>query len=103
MSKDKVTFHPALINALAAHSGLSSESIKESLKYETVMAVLKIVVGENTFQRVRLIIEREDFWKRAAYYSTISDAARAGYDFSNVETLRDIADIYAHYFVYKNL
>lgn len=55
------------------------------------------VLGPETFERVQKIVDRERPDKRAAFYGTISEAACAGEDFSNVEAMDDIAGIYARF------
>ena len=45
------------------------------------------------------IIEAQDVRKRAAYYGTIVEAVCAGKDFSRVESIQDIADIYARFII----
>jgi len=43
---------------------------------------LQTVLEPETFERVRQIVEAQDRRKRAAYYGTILEAARAGEDFA---------------------
>ena len=88
MNGHEVTFHPAFVEAVKAAAEIGEEQLK-----------LQCVLEHDTFERVRAIIEAQEPRKRAAYYGTIYEAVCAGEDFSRVESLRDIADIYAHFIV----
>jgi|GEM_PF-4654353 len=90
--KCKVTFHPAFVEAVKAVEELGKERVN-----------LQAVLEPETFERVREIIEAQAVEKRAAYYGTICEAVCAGEDFSHVESLRDIADIYARFIVRRAL
>jgi hypothetical protein len=85
---NKVLFHPAFI-----------EAIKETQETDEQRARLQVVLEPPTFERVCRIVEGEAARKRAAFYGTIFEAACAGEDFSKVESIRDIADIYARFVV----
>lgn len=91
--KCKVTFHPALVETVKA---VVAELGKERVNLQAVME-------PETFERVREIIEAQAIEKRAAYYGTICEAVCAGEDFSHVQSLRDIADIYARFIVRRAL
>jgi len=84
----KVTFHPAFVEAAKGVAELEEERWR-----------LQTIMNAGTFERVRRIVEAQPARKRAAYYGTICEAARAGQDFSHVETLEDIADIYARFII----
>lgn len=58
-----------------------------------------VVLGPSVFACVSAIVGKEPVRKQAAFYETICTAALSGYDFSEVESIKDIADVYAHYFV----
>ena len=88
MNECKVTFHPAFV-----------EAVKDAAELEEERTRLQTVIGADTFERVRRIIEAQPERKRAAYYWTICKAACAGQDFSRVESLEDIADIYARFII----
>lgn len=88
MNGHEVTFHPAFLEAVKAAAEIDEERVK-----------LQCVLEHDTFERVRVIVEAQEPRKRAAYYGTIYEAACAGEDFSRVESLRDIADIYARFAV----
>ncbi len=60
---------------------------------------LQTVLEPEIFERVRQIVEAQDRRKRAAYYGTIFEAVCAGEDFSRVESIRDIADIFARFII----
>lgn len=60
---------------------------------------LQMVLEPEIFERVRRIIEAQDVRKRAAYYGTIVEAVCAGKDFSRVESIKDITDIYARFII----
>lgn len=88
MNECKVTFHPAF-----------TEAIRNAAELEEERARLQMVMEKSTFERVRRIVEAQPAGKRAAYYGTICEAACAGQDFSGVESLKDIADIYARFII----
>lgn len=88
MNECKVTFHPAFVQAIKSAAELEEERTR-----------LQMVMEKSTFERVRGIIETQPAEKRAAYYGTICEATCAGQDFSRVESLEDIADIYARFIV----
>ena len=88
MNECKVTFHPAF-----------AQAIKNAAELEEERTRLQMVMEKSTFERVRGIIETQPAKKRAAYYGTICEATCAGQDFSRVESLEDIADIYARFIV----
>lgn len=90
--KCKVTFHPALVETVKAVAELGKERVN-----------LQAVLEPETFERVREIIEAQAIEKRAAYYGTICEAVCAGENFSQVESIRDIADIYAQFIVRREL
>ncbi|MEA5041401.1 MAG: hypothetical protein VB053_02555 [Oscillibacter ruminantium] len=84
MDYNNVTFHPAFVAAIRAEA----ERVK-----------LKTVLGPQTFERVRAIVEQQPAEKRAAFYGTICEATCAGEDFSRVESIEDIGGIYARFIV----
>lgn len=86
----EVTFHPAF-----------EEAVKDVVDLEENQIRLQTVMEKDTFNRVREIIESQPVRKRAAFYGTIYDAVCAGYDFSCVKSLEDIADIYAKFIIEK--
>jgi hypothetical protein len=88
MMNYNVYLHPALKHAIEA----TMELEKARLKLQTVL-------GKETFEKVKNIIENEEAGKRAAFYETITEAACYGSDFSKVETIKDIADIYARFII----
>ena len=88
MNECKVTFHPAFV-----------EAIRNAAELEEERARLQMVMEKSTFERVRRIVEAQPAEKRAAYYGTICEATCAGQDFSSVESLKDIADIYARFII----
>lgn len=92
MNRYEVTFHPAFLEAANAAAEIEEERLK-----------LQCVLEHDTFERVRAIIEEQEPHKRAAYYGTICEAACAGEDFARVESLRDIADVYARFAVRRAL
>lgn len=83
-----VTLHPAFRPALQAVTEKQTEQLRA-----------KAVLLPAVFERVKTIVEREEFRKQAAFYGTIAEAAAGGADFSAVESIRDIGDVYARYIV----
>lgn len=71
----------------------------ELRKLDEQRARANVVLGPSVFARVSAIVDKEPDYKRASFYETICTAALAGYDFSAVESIRDIAEVYAHYFL----
>lgn len=92
MEKNNVTFHPAFVAAIRAEAEREEERVK-----------LQTVVGPQTFERVRDIVEQQPAEKRAAFYGTICEATCAGEDFSRVESIEDIGEIYARFIVRRVL
>ena len=88
MNECKVTFHPVFV-----------EAVKDAAELEEERTRLQTVMENDTFERVREIIEVQPARKRAAFYGTIYEATCAGQDFSRVESLEDIADIYARFII----
>lgn len=88
MDDYKVTFHPTL-----------SEMVKSAAEVDTERTRLQMVMDRETFERVRQIIEAQEAGKRAAFYGTVREAVCAGEDFSRVETIQDIGDIYARFII----
>lgn len=88
MNDYRVTFHPNFTEAVKRAAELDEERTK-----------LQTVLEPETFERVRKIVEAQDASKRAAYYGTICEAVCGGEDFSKVESIRDIAEIYASFIV----
>lgn len=83
-----VKFHPAFPQMVAKIAEL-----------EEARTRLQMVLEPEIFERIRQIIEAQDMRKRAAYYGTIVEAVCAGKDFSRVESIKDIADIYAQFII----
>lgn len=92
MSNDSVTLHPAFVAAIRAEAEREEERAK-----------LQTVLGPQTFERVRAIVEQQPAEKRAAFYGTICEATCAGEDFSRVESIEDIGGIYARFIVHRVL
>ena len=92
MNECKVTFHPVFV-----------EAVKDAAELEEERTQLQMVMEKSTFERVREIIEAQPAEKRAAYYGTIYEATCAGQDFSRVESLEEIADIYARFIIGRAL
>lgn len=92
MNDYRVTFHPDFAEAVKRAAELDEERTK-----------LQTVLEPETFERVRKIVETQDARKRAAYYGTIREAVCAGEDFSRVESIKDIADVYARFVVRRAL
>ncbi len=90
MSNNNVTFHPAFVAAIRAEAAREEERVK-----------LQAVIGPQTFERVRTIVEQQPAEKRAAFYGTICEATCAGEDFSRVESIEDIGEIYARFIVHR--
>ena len=88
MNECKVTFHPAFV-----------EAVKDAAELDEERTRLQAAMGADTFERVRGIIEAQPARKRAAFYWTIYEATCAGQNFSRVESLEDIADIYARFII----
>lgn len=84
----RIAFHPAFC-----------EAVTQSVELEEKRLRAAAVLGPDGFGRVREIIESEELRKRAAFYETIAEAACAGEDFSKVESIRDIGNIYARFVV----
>lgn len=74
-------------------------NIEKVTLLEEERAKLQCVMEPRTFEQVREIVEAQEARKRVAFYGTIYDAACAGEDFSRVESLKDVADIYARFVV----
>lgn len=83
-----IKLHPAFLQMM--------ENIAE---LEEARTQLQMVLEPEIFERVRQIIEAQEVRKRAAYYGTIIEAVCAGKDFSRVESIQDIADIYARFII----
>lgn len=83
-----ITFHPALVSLIEAEVELEETRCRAA-----------VVLGPEVFRRVSKIVEAERSDKRAAFYETIAEAACAGNDFSRVETIRDIGEIYAQFII----
>ena len=66
MNECKVTFHPVFV-----------EAVKDAAELDEERTRLQAVMGADTFERVRAIIEAQPARKRAAYYWTICKAAGA--------------------------
>lgn len=92
MNQNSVTFHPAFTEAIKATVELDEERVK-----------LQTVLEPRTFERVRAIIERQPAEKRAAFYGTIFEAVCAGEDFSRVQSIEDIGEVYARFIVRRAL
>ena len=92
MNECKVTFHPVFV-----------EAVKDAAELDEERTRLQAVMGADTFERVRAIIEAQPARKRAAFYGTIYEATCAGQDFSRVESLEDIADIYARFIIGREI
>jgi len=75
------------------------KAARDAAELDEERTKLQTVLEPETFERVRQIVEAQDIRKRAAYYGTILEAARAGEDFSRVESIRDIADIFALFII----
>lgn len=88
MNGHEVTFHPAFAEAVKATAEIGEERLK-----------LQSVLEHGTFERVQKTVEAQELRKRVAYYGMIYEAVCAGEDFSRVESLQDIADIYARFAV----
>lgn len=88
MNECKVTFHPAFV-----------EAVKDAAELDEERTRLQSVMENGTFERVRGIIEAQPARKRATFYWTIYEATCAGQNFSRVESLEDIADIYARFII----
>ena len=88
MNECKVTFHPAFV-----------EAGKDAAELDEERTRLQSVMENGTFERVRGIIEAQPARKWAAFYGTIYEATCAGQDFSRVESLEDIADIYTRFII----
>ena len=88
MNECKVTFHPVF-----------AEAVKNAAELDEERTRLQTVMENETFERVRGIIEAQAARKRAAFYGTIYEATCAGQDFSRVESLEDIADIYTRFII----
>ena len=71
MNECKVTFHPVFV-----------EAVKDAAELDEERTRLQAVMGADTFERVRAIIEAQPARKRAAFYGTIYEATCAGQDFS---------------------
>lgn len=85
---EHITWNPVIKPALAALVELEEERNR-------AVAVL----GTEIFGRVREIVEGQPMEKRAAFYGTITEAACAGEDFSQVDSIADIGNIYAQFIV----
>lgn len=92
MEIEKITFHPAF-----------GEAIKTVEKIDEERTRLQMVLEPETFERVRRIVEEQETKRRAAFYGTICEAVCAGEDFSHVESIKDIADVYARFVVRRAL
>ena len=88
MNECKVTFHPVFM-----------EAVKDAAELDEERTRLQSVMENGTFERVRGIIEAQPARQRAAFYWTIYEATCAGQNFSRVESLEDIADIYARFII----
>lgn len=88
MQFNNIAFRPTLKYAM-------EEAVKLGEEQNRAAAVL----GPETFERVRGIVEKQDLQKRAAFYGTITEAACAGEDFSQVDSIEDIGGIYARFVV----
>ena len=84
MNECKVTFHPVFV-----------EAVKDAAELDEERTRLQAVMGADTFERVRAIIEAQPARKRAAFYGTIYEATCAGLFFARVYSLEEIADLYA--------
>jgi hypothetical protein len=92
VNQNSATFHPAFIEAIRATVERDEERVK-----------LQTVLGTRTFERVRKIIERQPAENRAAFYGTIFEAVCAGEDFSQVQSIEDIGEVYARFIVRRAL
>lgn len=97
MNCNNIIFHPALIKAI------EKAAITEEAEREEERAKLQAVLERQTFERVRAIIEQQPAENRAAFYGTIFEAVCAGEDFSRVESIEDIGEIYARFIVRRAL
>ncbi len=88
MADYAIKYHPEFLKVARDAAELDEERTK-----------LQTVLEPETFDRVRQIVEAQDIRKRAAYYGTIFEAARAGEDFSHVESIRDIGDIFTRFII----
>ena len=84
MNECKVTFHPVFV-----------EAVKDAAELDEERTRLQAVMGADTFERVRAIIEAQPARKRAAFYGTIYEATCAGLYFPRVYSREDIAQISA--------
>ena len=91
MQFSNVAFRPAL-----------NYAVEEAVKLEEERSRAAVILGPETFERVRGIVEKQDLQKRAAFYGTITEAACAGEDFSQVDSIEDIGGIYARFVVRRN-
>lgn len=76
-------------------------NVKEFIEIEEWKARIIVVLPSPTSEKIVKIVEAQPFEKRVAFYGTICDAALAGYDFSAVDTIEDISDVYARYLIKK--
>lgn len=76
----------------------STEELQELMEIEQEQTKLQHILGKQTFERVRKIVEQQPSYKRAAFYETACRAAMAGYDYSAVESISDMGSIFAKYF-----
>lgn len=88
MNDYRVTFHPDF-----------AEAVKRAAELDEERTMLQTVLEPETFERVRKIVEAQEAGKRATYYGTIREAVCGGEDFSKVESIKDIADIYARFII----
>ena len=86
MNECKVTFHPVFV-----------EAVKDAAELDEERTRLQAVMGADTFERVRAIIEAQPARKRAAFYGTIYEATCAGLFLARVHAVAASAAISARF------
>lgn len=82
-----------------------SNQISKMKAYEDVCCRLAAILGKAVAERIIQIVQDEsnEYERRIAFFETTIEAAYAGCDYSQCETIKDMSRVYGKYFVRKTL